>query len=141
VSGWKTEALFGEIIDRVNQGYNIIRPNKYVADKDKPAVISGASLLVYPSHYEGFGMPPLEAPACGVPVIAADNSSLPEAVGNAGKLVDVKKDAELLNAMKETLAQIDTITKNTLANGPAHAEAFSWKKSAQVFLDVAKEIS
>ncbi|MGH7193512.1 MAG: glycosyltransferase family 4 protein, partial [Candidatus Saccharimonadales bacterium] len=87
VSGWKTDKLFETILDKVDAGYNIMRPNRYVRDDDIPAIISGATMLVYPSHYEGFGMPPLEALACGVPVISADNSSLPEVIGKAGTLV------------------------------------------------------
>jgi len=87
VSGWKTDELFKDILKRVGSGYNIIRPAKYVLDNDRPAIISGAKMLVYPSHYEGFGMPPLEALACGLPVICADNSSLPEVVGSAAELI------------------------------------------------------
>ncbi len=139
VSGWKTEALFNHIVSKVNEGYNIIRPSKYVADEDKPAIISGASLLVYPSHYEGFGMPPLEALACGVPVIAANNSSLPEAVGKAGKLIDIAKPGPLLETMKQTLGDIDGVADETLSKGPEQAEKFSWKESARVILDVTRE--
>ena len=140
VSGWKTEALFEDIVERVKQGYNIIRPSEYVADKDKPAIISGARMLVYPSHYEGFGMPPLEALACGVPVITADNSSLPEVVGNAGKMVPSTDTDELLAAMGYYLENIEEVTKKALIAGPDRARRFSWTKSAQVYLDVAKEL-
>lgn len=140
VSGWKTEALFEEIVRKVDEGYNIIRPSSYVSDEDKPAVISGASLLVYPSHYEGFGMPPVEALACGVPVIAANNSSLPEAVGKTGHLIDVNNGG-LLTAMLGVLNDIDKITPSVEKKGPEHAGHFSWKDSAQVFLDAAREIS
>lgn len=139
VSGWKTEALFNHIVGKVNEGYNIIRPSKYVADKDKPAIISGASLLVYPSHYEGFGMPPLEALACGVPVIAANNSSLPEAVGSAGKLINVNEPDRLVKTMEETLDNIENISKAAREAGPRQAEKFSWKDSAQKILNAAKE--
>ncbi len=140
VSGWKTETLFNHVISKVNEGYKIIRPSKYVADKDKPAIISGASLLVYPSHYEGFGMPPLEALACGVPVIAANNSSLPEAVGSAGTLIDVDKPGLLVSTMKEALGNIERISERVLEEGPRQAEKFSWKRSAQVIMDAAQEV-
>lgn len=141
VSGWKTEALFNHIINKVNEGYNIIRPSKYVEDKDKPAIISGASMLVYPSHYEGFGMPPLEALACGVPVIAANNSSLPEAVGRAGRLIDIDKPDVLADTILSSLENIKELTNNAIAEGPAHAQKFSWNKSAAEFLRVAEEMS
>jgi glycosyltransferase involved in cell wall biosynthesis len=141
VSGWKTEALFKEILKKVDEGYNIIRPSAYVLDKDKPAIISGASLLVYPSHYEGFGIPPVEALACGVPVIAANNSSIPEAVGKAGQLIDVTKEGILTKTIEESLSNINEITSKTLVLGPEQAQAFSWKKSAQVFLDASRELN
>lgn len=141
VKGWKTEALFEKITARVNEGYKIIRPSTYVDDDDKPAVISGASMLVYPSHYEGFGMPPLEALACGVPVITSDNSSLPEVVGNAGRMVSSDNSDELLVAIKDYLGSMDSLTKKTIKAGPVQARKFSWKQSALVFLDVAEELS
>jgi len=140
VSGWKTEKLFSHIIDKVNEGFNIIRPSAYVSDEDKPAIISGASLLVYPSHYEGFGMPPLEALACGTPVIAADNSSLPEAVGNAGVLIDIKTPGLLATTMQQSLSNLGTISASTIESGPLHAEQFSWRTSAQTILNAVKEI-
>ncbi len=141
VSGWKTDELFQKIIKRVEEGYNIIRPSEYVSDEDKPAVISGAKMLVYPSHYEGFGMPPLEALACGVPVICADNSSLPEAVGDAAKLINIDDKSAVLRAMENYLDDIDTLTKQALVKGPEQARKFSWKRSAQIFLDTALEIT
>lgn len=136
VSGWKTEALFDYIVQKADEGFNIIRPSKYVKDKDKPAIISGASLLVYPSHYEGFGMPPVEALACGVPVIAANNSSLPEAVGTAGQLVN---ESDLTEQIKRALDNLDKLSKEAILDGPAQAARFSWKQSAQTFLDAAQE--
>ena len=141
VSGWKTEALFKDIVRRVEKGANIIRPSKYVSDKDKPAIISGAKLLVYPSHYEGFGMPTLEALACGVPVVAADNSSLPEVVGTAATLVPSGDNDALYEAVAGALAHNQQLSDKTLVAGPLQALNFSWTKSAQVFLDVAKELS
>ncbi len=141
VSGWKTDQLFNKIIERVKDGYSIIRPTSYVSDEDKPAIISGSKMLVYPSHYEGFGMPPLEALACGTPVITADNSSLPEVVGAAGSMIPSTDYAALLDSMVHYLNESSKLTKDAIKNGPGRAELFSWKKSGQVFLDVAKEIN
>jgi len=141
VSGWKTEKLFGDIVKKVEQGYNIIRPSEYVSDEDKPAVISGAKMLVYPSHYEGFGMPPLEALACGVPVICADNSSLPEVVGNTAKMVKSDDQEGLLQAIIDYLEQGDKLQEKIKLDGPERATHFSWLESAQLYLDVAEELS
>lgn len=136
VNGWKADKLFKKILNKVEEGYNIIRPSEYVSDEDKPAIISGATMLVYPSHYEGFGMPPLEALACGVPVITSDNSSLPEVVGEAGKMIPSKDSKKLLVAMVDCLNNIGKYTKRAKIKGPEQAEKFSWKKSAQVYYDI-----
>lgn len=137
VNGWKTEDLFRKIVSKVKNGYVIIRPNKYVSDADKPAILSGASMLVYPSHYEGFGMPPLEALACGTPVITANNSSLPEVVKKAGIMVDSKDTAALSDAIRQYLQNIDSVTKKAQLEGPQRALAFSWKESAKIYLSAA----
>jgi len=92
-------------------------------------------MLVYPSHYEGFGMPPLEALACGVPVICADNSSLPEVVGDAGKMVPSNDLQSLYQAVLNLLKNIDEITEKTKIDGPKQAEKFSWVDSAKTVLE------
>jgi len=140
VTGWKTDELFQKIVSKVHEGYDIIRPSAYVKDEDKPAIISGAKMLVYPSHYEGFGMPPLEAFACGVPVIAADNSSLPEVIGDAGDMVPSDDTDQLLEKMIDYLEHIGERSELTLKEGPQRAKQFSWKKSAEVFLGVAEKL-
>ena len=140
VSGWKTESLFQDITRKVEEGYNIIRPSRYVSDKDRPAIISGAKMLVYPSHYEGFGMPPLEALACGVPVITANNSSLPEVVGDAAEMVPSDDTQKITLAIERYLKDIEPVTEKAVKAGPEQAAKFSWKASAQVFLDTVKEL-
>lgn len=140
VNGWKTDKLFDSILDKVKQGYSIIRPVKYVSDHDKAAIISGAKVLVYPSHYEGFGMPPLEALACGTPVITANNSSLPEVVGDAGLLIDSNNIDELANKIEYVL-DTPNVQKRAIKDGPKRSRLFSWEKSAQTFIDVVEEIS
>lgn len=141
VSGWKTSELFQKIVDRVKHGYDIIRPSSYVSDNDRPAIISGAKLLVYPSHYEGFGMPPLEALACGVPVIVASNSSLPEVVGDAGTMLDHNNSASIASAMESHLSNIGMFTERSILKGPSQAANFDWEKSAQIYIDNILEIS
>lgn len=141
VSGWKTDKLFQKIVSKVDEGYSIIRPSSYVHDSHKPAIISGSKMLVYPSHYEGFGMPPLEALACGTPVITANNSSLPEVVGKAGAMVPSDNLGLLVQTMTDYLKDFEKKSSTTIVEGPTKAREFSWGKSAQIFLDVAKEIS
>lgn len=140
VNGWKVEDLFEKIVSKVEAGVNIMRPSQYVNDKDKPAILSGAQLLVYPSHYEGFGMPPLEALACGVPVVTSNNSSLPEAVGKAGTMVDSNDIPALEKAIIEHLSSSEKYSKAARVEGPKQAANFSWLKSAQTIFDEVKDL-
>jgi glycosyltransferase involved in cell wall biosynthesis len=138
VNGWKTESLFKKIVGKVEEGYNIIRPTHYIDDEDKPAILSGAKMLVYPSHYEGFGMPPLEALACGTPVVTADNSSLPEVVGELGVQVDSQDTVAISDAIIATLK--DTRARgHVIEAGPLQAKQFNWQKSAQAYYQIIKE--
>lgn len=139
--GWKFHDTMEKILDRIEQGHNIIRPSGYVTDEDTPALLSGASVLVYPSHYEGFGMPPLEALACGTPVVVADNSSLPQVVGQAGRLVPSDQPQAIRRAIEDLFQDLPAETAAASVQGPAQAARFNWTTSARVFLDVAKELA
>jgi glycosyltransferase involved in cell wall biosynthesis len=131
VSGWKEQALRKEIEHSPFRG-NIILPG-FIADEDKPVLYNLASVFVYPSFYEGFGFPPLEAIACGVPVITSHSSSLPEIVGDAGVLVDPHKPDELFRALEEVL--LDKRLRATLRErGLARVKDFSWEKTAREVL-------
>jgi glycosyltransferase involved in cell wall biosynthesis len=101
----------------------------YVPDKDLPALYSGASVFVYPSFYEGFGMPPLEAMACGVPVITSNNSSLPEVVGTAGITIDAKDTKSLAENMQRVLTD-EKLANKMKKDGLIQAKKFSWAESA-----------
>lgn len=101
----------------------------YVKEEDKPALYSSARIFAYPSHYEGFGMPVLEAMACGTPIVTSNNSSLGEVVGNAGLLCNPEKNEEIvmaLDAILESPGFEDRLRKN----GLSRAENFSWSDSA-----------
>jgi len=75
----------------------------FVADDDLPYLMNAADLLVFPSLYEGFGIPPLEAMACGIPVVASNTSSIPEVVGDAALLFDPYNVEEMAETMYRTL--------------------------------------
>ena len=111
----------------------------YVPDEDLPALYSGASLFVYPSLYEGFGMPPLEAMACNTPVIASDNSSLPEVLGDAGILVDARDSTALARHIEKVLYD-PTLADELRRKGLARAEAFTWEASAAKLLAVINRV-
>lgn len=140
-NGWKIEGLLKDIDDYIKQGYKIVRPNKYVEDKDKAAIISGAELLFYIPHFEGFGIPPIEALACGVPVLVSDNSSLPEAVGDAAAgMVDSRDVGRVTAELTKVLKNIKKHQEDAKKRGPAQAAKFSHDKSAKELVDAFVEI-
>ena len=103
----------------------------YVTDADLAAIYNAAVALVYPSVYEGFGLPVLEAMACGRPVIAANTSSLPEVAGDAGILVDPFDVSSLRGAMMRILGDAQT-THDLSQRGLHRASHFSWRRSAEM---------
>lgn len=107
----------------------------YVKEADKPALYNLAKIFVYPSFYEGFGMPPLEAMACGAPVVTSANSSLPEVVGDGGLLVNPYKLNELSQAFYQLLTD-EKLVKTLRERGFEQAKKFSWQKSAEKLLAI-----
>ena len=102
----------------------------YVPDELLPDLYAGAGVFVYPSLYEGFGLPVLEAMACGTPVIASNTSALPEIAGDAARLVDPRDVDELARALVEMLS--DTALRETFTQkGLAHVKTFSWQATAR----------
>jgi len=102
----------------------------FVPAEDLPLWYNAADLFVYPSIYEGFGLPPLEAMACGTAVITSTASSLPEVVGKAGKLVDPTDTEALASAMEEVLGDWE-LQVQMQAAGLVQAKGFSWKETAE----------
>lgn len=110
----------------------------FIADRDKPILYSQAELFIYPSFYEGFGFPPLEAMAAGTPVITSNFSSLPEAAGDAAITINPYNLDELYRAMEAVLS--DGKLKNILIKkGFEQAKKFSWQKCARETLDFILE--
>jgi len=111
----------------------------YVPDADLPALYSGADLFVFPSLYEGFGLPPLEAMACGVPVVTSNTSSLPEVVGDAGLMVDPYDVEALAEAMHRVLT--DALLREELIHkGLERARQFTWGRAAQETIAVYQRV-
>jgi glycosyltransferase involved in cell wall biosynthesis len=111
----------------------------YVPDEDLPALYSGADLFVFPSHYEGFGLPPLEAMACGTPVVCSNTSSLPEVVGDAAIMVDPTNVEALAEAMHRVLTDGD-LRQHMREKGLARAKQFTWERCARETLAVYQEV-
>lgn len=106
-----------------------------VADADLPALYSGALLFAFPSYYEGFGLPPLEAMACGTPVLCAYASSLPEVVGNAALTVDPFSVTEIADGLGQLLRN-PGLRRTLRERGLARARTFSWRRTATLTLEV-----
>ncbi|MEI8103444.1 MAG: glycosyltransferase family 1 protein [Candidatus Moraniibacteriota bacterium] len=112
----------------------------FVDDADCPALYNLASLFVYPSLYEGFGFPPLEAMACGVPVIVSQTSVFPETVGDAGILIDPQNPEEIYQAMREVLGDA-ALRAHLRSKGLERVQHFSWKQSAQTLHKLWRKIT
>jgi glycosyltransferase involved in cell wall biosynthesis len=108
---------------------NRVRFLRHVSTDDLVLLYNAASLFVFPSLYEGFGLPPLEAMACGVPVIAADNSSIPEIVGDAALLFNAN-DAQMLSASITQVLKDESAKERLIQNGLIQTARFSWEKCA-----------
>ena len=107
----------------------------YVPEADLPALYSGALCFVYPSYFEGFGLPPLEAMKCGAPVIVGDKTSLPEVVGDAGILVDPFDIDELAAAIQKLIADSE-LRMQLRVKGLERAKLFDWQETARQTLAV-----
>lgn len=112
----------------------------HVEEEDKPALYSSARLFAYPSRYEGFGLPPLEAMACGVPVVSSNSSSLPEVIGDGGILLDPFATAEWANVFRVVLED-DTRWRELRQRGLDQSAKFSWAKTARETLDLYRQMA
>ena len=111
----------------------------YVPEKNLPHLYSEAAAFVFPSLYEGFGLPPLEAMACGCPVIVSNAASLPEVCGNAAYYVDPHDVESIAQGMHKVLTD-GALKRNLIEKGLERAKLFSWEKSAKEHLKVFEEI-
>jgi glycosyltransferase involved in cell wall biosynthesis len=136
--GWHYQELFA-LIESSADRENIICTG-YVAENELPDIFNGARLFVYPSIYEGFGIPVLEAMACGVPVITSNVSSMPEVLGDAGILIDPGKPAEIGAAIEKVLTD-NVLSDKMRCEGVKQAQKFSWRKCAAETLAVYEEVA
>ncbi len=127
--GW----LYQDILAEAEKHAGSVRLLGFVDDGDLPALYRNASLLAFPSLYEGFGLPVLEAMACGVPVICSDVSSLPEVAGDAALLVDPLATAGLTEALARVLEDAG-LRRQMISKGLAQAARFTWEQAARQLL-------
>jgi glycosyltransferase involved in cell wall biosynthesis len=134
-TGWLSEP----IVERARQLEGVVLTGA-VDDADLPVLHSLATALVYPSLYEGFGFPPLEALACGTPVVTSQTSSIPELVGDKAILIDPLDVDALAHALRQVLGD-PAITARARTAGPAHAARFTWEHAAQQLLRIYRSLA
>jgi len=130
--GWNDGAI-RVAIERLERAGRV-RSLGYVADELRPLLLAGARAFVYPSLYEGFGWPPLEAMACGTPVVTTNVSSLPEVVGDVAMFLS-PDDVDGLAAALSRVWQDEALRADLRARGLARAGEFSWERTARLTLD------
>jgi len=112
----------------------------YIDQEEKPYLYNLASLFIFPSFYEGFGFPPLEAAACGTPVICSNRASLPEIMNESAILINPHNITEIKEAMLQILTDQD-LRKEMSLRGVEHAKQYTWKKCAHEIIDLFHEVS
>ncbi|HYH74969.1 MAG TPA: glycosyltransferase family 1 protein [Candidatus Saccharimonadales bacterium] len=134
-SGWLNEDTLATIERLRQQGVSIIKPSQYVPNDEVSILMSGAVALVHPAFHEGFGMPPAEAMACGVPAIVSDIPSLREVTGDAGIYCDPQDTGSITAAMRQVLSLSPAERTSITKKGIIRAKQFSWEKSAVMLGD------
>lgn len=136
--GWLYDKLFARISE-LGLGDDVIFTG-FVPDEDLPFIYDGARVFAYLSLFEGFGLPPLEAMACGVPVITSDTTSLPEVVGDAGIAVPPTDVAQVSEALFRVLS--DPVWAAAMREkGKVRASLFSWEVAARETLEIYKAVA
>lgn len=113
----------------------------YVSDDDVPLLYRGATALLFPSLFEGFGLPVLEAMACGTPVVSSNVTSLPEVAGDAAILVNPESEDEITRAIGEIAGENLQQREARIARGLKQAQRFSWRQCAQIHSDVYNSVA
>ncbi len=126
--GWLNSAIYQKVTEYGIEK-NVIF-TKYIPDEDLCPLINGATAFVFPSLYEGFGMPPLEAMACGVPVVTSGEASLPEVVGDCAVIVDAYSPESISNGMYKVWID-EKLSSDLRKRGPQRAAEFSWHKFSE----------
>lgn len=137
MKGWHTSELEKEIAPLVRAGQ--VRQLGYLPREDLATIIAGASTLIYPSVYEGFGLPPLEAMACGVPAIVSNVSSLPEVVGDTGLLID-PHDVDGLASAIQTLIESPGLRQQLSLKALQRSATFTWARCADQTVDAYRAV-
>jgi len=134
--------LYGETLRAVEEEgvRDCVRMTGYVSEADLPALYTGALCFAYPSYFEGFGLPPLEAMRCGTPVLVGDRTSLPEVVGDAALTADPFDTGALARALARLIDDA-ALRAELRARGLKRASAFDWRDTARMTLQVYRRVT
>ncbi len=135
--GWQQSNFAAVLTGMVERGE--VRMLGYLRDELLPALYRRALALVYPSLYEGFGLPPIEAMATGCPVLAANVTAMPEVCGDAALYCDPLDRGSITAGMRR-LAEDDALRARLAAAGPARAALYTWETAAAQVLGVMREV-
>lgn len=135
--GWLYSGIFEKV--KLLGLENKVVFTKYVPSEDMNPLMCGALSFVFPSLYEGFGMPPLEAMACGVPVLASGEASLPEVTGDCALICDAYSEKSIAGGLYRLYSD-EKLRKQLSSKGLERAKQFTWEKSAQALYNVYKEL-
>lgn len=136
--GWLYDGIFQKVQSLGLESLVVF--TQYIAGGDMCALMSGALAFTFPSLYEGFGMPPLEAMACGTPVLVSDAASLPEVTGDCGVIVKAEDVSSIAGGLHRLYTD-GALRQRLSREGLERAKGFSWEKSARMLMDVYKEIA
>ncbi len=136
--GWLDQGIYSRV-EKLGMKENVIF-TKYVPSEDMNPLMCGALAFVFPSLYEGFGMPPLEAMACGVPVLSSGEASLPEVTGDCAVICDAYDTKSIAEGMYR-LYSSEELRKELSRKGLQRAQGFTWKRSAEMLMDVYRELA
>jgi len=142
IAGYKNDTTTDTVstLIRQNNLENHVRLLSKICDEDLCLLYNLADIFVFPTLYEGFGLPPVEAMLCGTPVIASNNSSLPEAVGDAGILINPRDEDELSSSITNLLAD-EKMRHALIEKGFRHAKKFSWATHARELYETYLELN
>lgn len=135
---WKDEKIHEVVNKAIKKGYRVTMLLGVVTDEEMPILYSGASMMIYASFYEGYGMPIVEAMACRTPVICSNASVMPEVAGDAALMIDPHKVSDIKNAIIK-LHDNPELAKEMVEKGIENVKRYDWKKEAQKLVDVARE--
>jgi glycosyltransferase involved in cell wall biosynthesis len=135
--GWMADPIFEQVKRSGLEGR--VHFSGFVDDADLPALYSAAELFAYVSLYEGFGLPLLEAMACGTPIIGSKTSSLPEVMGEAGLPVDPMDVDAIAHALREMIDRLE-LRERSIGLGLERARLFTWEKAARELLAIYEQL-